>query len=31
VALSEPWSGEGGVPVFDAGEFVRLLEESPAE
>jgi hypothetical protein len=29
VALPEPWSGCGGVPVFDAGEFVRLLEESP--
>ncbi len=30
VAMPEPWTGEGLVDFFDAGDFIGMLEEAPA-
>jgi hypothetical protein len=31
VAMPEEWTSAGAVDLFDAGDFVQMLEESPAE
>jgi len=31
VAVPEPWTGEGAVDVFEAENFIRMLEESLVE